>query len=108
MPYLHLTSAPLSLETKRALARDLTAATLRALALPDEHRARTTVHFAPVDPADLAIGGMLWADGGTPDYFLQVTDHGLTPEKECTLVRELLPALLAASASRRGRSRPSW
>ncbi len=70
MPYLHLTSTPLALETKRTLARDLTAATLRALELPDEHRARTTIHFAPTPPEDLAIGGVLWADGGAPDYFL--------------------------------------
>jgi phenylpyruvate tautomerase PptA (4-oxalocrotonate tautomerase family) len=94
MPYLHLTSLPLPLETKRALARDLTAATLRALGLPDADRARTTVHFAPTDPADIATGGVLWADGTPPDYFLQVTDHGLTPEKEAALVGALLPALL--------------
>lgn len=96
MPYLHLTSIPLPLETKRALARDLTAATLRALGLPEAHRARTTVQFAPKAPEDIAIGGVLWADGGEPDYFLQLTDYGLTREKEEALVRELLPAMLGA------------
>lgn len=94
MPYLKLSSVALPLETKRALAGELTQATLTALHRPASDAERTTVHFAAYAPEDVAIAGRLLADGQESDYTLEFSERNLTPQAKRQLVDALLPVLM--------------
>ena len=75
MPYLRLSSLPLSDETKRHLADELTATVLDIM--PDEKPERTSVHFTPFEPSDFAIAGRLVSDGGIADTHLEISAPGV-------------------------------
>lgn len=75
MPYLRLSSLPLSDETKRHLADELTATVLDIM--PDQKPERTSVHFTSFEPSDFAIAGRLVSDGGIADTHLEISAPGV-------------------------------
>jgi phenylpyruvate tautomerase PptA (4-oxalocrotonate tautomerase family) len=93
MPYLRFFCPELPVETRRALARELTAGVVRALHLPPDAREETTVYFLPFHPEDVAVGGVLVADGADPTYHLEVIDRTISPDRRVALNRELTPLL---------------
>lgn len=89
MPYLRLISPELPLEQKRNIAHELTRHVLEALRLTEVDRDNVSVSFHSYHLSNLAIGGQLLADGGLPEYTLEVAAPGLAREDKERLVSNL-------------------
>ena len=100
MPYVTLTTPPLSLDDRQRIAHDLTEAVVRLMTpangrglSPDELRERCTVHFTPYEDDMLAIGGKLMRDREEKDVTMEFSDWGLNTRRQRKLARELTPLL---------------
>lgn len=69
MPYLRVTARTIPLDARRALANELTEATLQLM--PRERADGTTVHFTDLDPRRFATDGRLVIDGQMADVHLE-------------------------------------
>lgn len=96
MPYLRLSTLALDDETKRRLIRDLTDTT-RAI-MPDEPPERTTIHFTPYAPEDVAVGGVLVAEGTAPTIELEISADEVDDKTWVKLSRRLTDVLVDALA----------
>lgn len=93
MPYLRFFSSELPIETRRMLARELTAGVARALHLPPGSDGDTFVYFVPFHPEDISVGGILVADGAPAFYHLEIIDRTISLDRRVALSRELTPLL---------------
>jgi phenylpyruvate tautomerase PptA (4-oxalocrotonate tautomerase family) len=97
MPYLVLYSAPIPLDQKRRLVTAFTDLVCDMLGLQGEDRSWCTIHFVPIAPENVAIGGKLVSDGTSPDYHFEFRSHDIGRKNKRrmaavlteTLVREL-------------------
>jgi len=96
MPLLRFHSTELSLDQRRMVARELTDAMARARRLEGPERDWCTVHFMPFAPDEVAIGGTLIADGKVPEFWLELSDHGLGRRDKRRLVKALTGAVVRA------------
>ena len=94
MPYLRLSSLPLTEETKRHLADELTATVLDILT--DEKPEWTSVHFTPFEPGDFAIAGRLVSDGAIADTHLEISAPGVDEKSWFALRNRLTDVLIEA------------
>lgn len=92
MPYIRLASLPLSDETKRRLADELTATVLDIL--PDQKPEWTTVHFTAYAPDDMAVAGRLVSDGAPPDMHIEISAPDAVDEKAWIALRNRLTDVL--------------
>jgi phenylpyruvate tautomerase PptA (4-oxalocrotonate tautomerase family) len=93
MPYLRVTSLPLSLEQKRDAVEVLTNTIAQALELSGDRRDWCTVQFTPFQPEDVAVGGRLVADGKQPALHLELSAHDLSRSSKRRLADALTRAM---------------
>lgn len=99
MPTLRLYGPALHLPHKRALAEELTEVLLEAL--PDQRREWVRIHFVDALPEDVAIGGVLLADGQHPDCLVELASPALTQRRKQDLANALTLLLARVLGLRR-------
>lgn len=93
MPYIRLYVPELSVDKKRAFAKDLTDTVVGALKIPAEARDWTTIHFITYEPESLAVGGRLVVDGSVAEFYVDYIDLDVNQHIKDDLARDVTAAV---------------
>jgi len=96
MPYIRLFVPEVSVDKKREIAKDVTNSVLGALKMPEESKDWLTIQFVTYKPEDLAIGGLLVADGSTAEYYIDYIDLDVNERLKEDLARDVTASICRA------------